>query len=658
MENPVAPGPELTSGFTPGVPTVGAAQVPAAASPEIKSLLRLAVGAIVIAALFVAQDVLIPLILAVMLSFVLSPLVNLLRRIGLSRAPAVVLSVVLALGVIVLAGMLIGSQAVSLSADAPQYVQTIEQKVQGLQTLVLGKLATVTQQLGLPRGGTADRGAVPARPTGTRALTGPSASRSAQPVLVEIAPPATSPVDVVRSIIAPVLGPLETMLIVLIVSVFILMQQDDLRDRFIRLFGSTDLHRTTLAIDDAAKRLSRYFVSQLAVNATFGVVIGLGLWALGIPSPALWGGVAGLLRFVPYIGPVLAAIAPIALAAAIDPGWRLAIYVALLFMLIEPLTGYVVEPLLYGHSTGLSPLAVIVAAIFWTWIWGPIGLILSTPMTLCLVVMGRHVKSLEFIDVLLGDRPALSAAERFYQRILAGDPDETLAQAEAILGERPLLDYYDGVVLEALKLAAEDEARGTITPARAIEMTRLILNVIGDLNGQVDAGTGGAPVEVPPPGTVACVSGRGVFDDVVAAMLVQLLKRRGVAARLVPHAAVSRGTIGQLDVAGVGAIALSYLDVAGSPAHLRYLIRRLRQHTPGAPIILGLWPAADATLQDPKARQMVGADVYVPTLRDGIAAALTALRAAAAAPAAHPEPAALAQSVAVQNAEPRPKASA
>ncbi|MEO8076109.1 MAG: AI-2E family transporter [Acidobacteriota bacterium] len=657
MENPVAPGPELTSGFTPGVPTVGAAQVPAAASPEIRSLLRLAVGAIVVAALFVAQDVLIPLILAVMLSFVLSPLVNLLRRIGLSRAPAVVLSVVMALGVIALAGMLIGSQAVSLSADAPRYVRTIEQKVQGLQTFVLGELATITQQLGLPRGGT-ERGVAPGRPTGMRALTGAPTSRSPQPVLVEIAPPETSPVAVVRSIIAPVLGPLETMLIVLVVSIFVLLQQDDLRDRFIRLFGSTDLHRTTLAIDDAAQRLSRYFVSQLAVNTTFGLVIGLGLWALGIPSPALWGGVAGLLRFVPYIGPVLAAIAPIALAAAIDPGWRLAIYVFLLFTLIEPLTGYVVEPLLYGHSTGLSPLAVIVAAIFWTWIWGPIGLILSTPMTLCLVVMGRHIKSLEFIDVLLGDRPALSAAERFYQRILAGDPDETLAQAEAFLGERPLLDYYDGVVLEALKLAAEDEARGTITPARAIEMTRLILNVIADLNGQVDAGTGGAPVEVPPPGTVACVSGRGVFDDVVAAMLVQLLKRRGVAARRVPHAAVSRGTIGQLDVAGVGAIALSYLDVAGSPAHLRYLIRRLRQHTPGAPIVLGLWPAADATLQDPKARQMVGADVYVPTLRDGIAAALTALRAAAAAPAAHPEPAALAQSVAVQNAEPHPETSA
>ena len=263
--------------------------------------------------------------------------------------------------------------------------------------------------------------------------------------------------------IEPVLGPLETTVIVIIVAIFVLMQRDDLRDRFIRLVGSTDLHRTTTAMDDAGKRLSRYFVSQLGVNACFGLVIGVGLWLIGVPAPALWGVLAGLLRFVPYVGALLAAVAPLALAAAIDPGWRTTIYVALLFVTIEPLTGYVVEPLLYGHSTGLSPMSVIVAAVFWTWMWGPVGLILSTPLTLCLVVLGRHVKSLEFLDVLLGDRPALSEADRFYQRALANDPDEALDQAEKMLADRSLVDYYDSVVLPALKLAAHDEARGTIT---------------------------------------------------------------------------------------------------------------------------------------------------------------------------------------------------
>ena len=223
------------------------------------------------------------------------------------------------------------------------------------------------------------------------------------------------------------------------------------------------------------------------VNACFGVVIGVGLWLIGVPSAALWGVLAGLLRFVPYVGPLLAAVAPLTLAAAVDPGWWTTIYVALLFVIIEPLTGYVVEPLLYGHSTGLSPMSVIVAAVFWTWIWGPVGLILSTPLTLCLVVMGRHVKSLEFFDVLLGDRPALSEVNRFYQRTLANDPDEALDQAEKMLADRSLVDYYDSVVVPGLKLAAADEARGTISRQRAAEMTRSILAVIGDLEEHVDA---------------------------------------------------------------------------------------------------------------------------------------------------------------------------
>jgi predicted PurR-regulated permease PerM len=254
----------------------------------------------------------------------------------------------------------------------------------------------------------------------------------------------------------------------LVVAIFILMQREDLRDRFIRLFGSTDLQRTTLAMDDAGQRLSRYFVSQLGVNTCFGVVIGVGLSLIGVPSAALWGGLAGLLRFVPYVGPLLAAGAPLMLAAAVDPGWWTTICVALLFVVIEPLAGYVVEPLLYGHSTGLSPMSVIGAAVFWTWIWGPVGLILSTPLTLCLVVMGRHVQSLEFFDVLLGDRPALSEVHRFYQRTLANDPDETLDQAEKMLADRSLVDYYDSVVLPALKLAAADMRLAARSAASAL----------------------------------------------------------------------------------------------------------------------------------------------------------------------------------------------
>jgi predicted PurR-regulated permease PerM len=623
-------GTELTTAGSDTTPTVGGAQVPPAASPEIKTLLRLAVAAIAVAALYVAQDVLIPITLAVMLSFVLSPLVSVLRRVGLWKGPAVIVSVLFALGVIGLVGTLIGSQAAVLARDAPQYVGTIEEKLERLQTFTASRLSSLTQQLGIARAGRPRPSAAStATPSTAPEPRGPLGGKPQQPVLVEIAKPETSPVAVARAILAPVLGPLETTLIVIIVAIFILLQQEDLRDRFIRLFGSTDLHRTTVALDDAGHRLSRFFVSQLGVNATFGLVIGVGLWMLGIPSPALWGGLAGLLRFVPYIGAVLAAVAPLTLAAAIDPGWWTAVYVALLFVIVEPLTGYVVEPLLYGHSTGLSPLSVIVAAVFWTWLWGPIGLILSTPLTLCLVVMGRHVKSLEFFDVLLGDRPALSAAERFYQRILADDPDETLDQAESILAGRSLLEYYDGVVLQAMKLAAGDVSRGTITRERSIEMTRSVLCVIDDLKGHEDtsvpSGTSLADAS-PPRGYVACVSGRGAFDDAVAAMLGQLLERRGVRTRQVTHAAVSREKIAQLDVSGLEVIALSYLELAGSPAHLRYLIRRLRLRAPKATLIVGLWPEGEAALQDRDVQKALEADVYVGSLRQAVDAVLAVLQ--------------------------------
>ena len=606
--------------------------VPAASSPELRTLVAVAVGAIVVATLYIAQDVLIPITLAVMLSFVLSPLVDVLRRIGLWRAAAVALSVLVALGAIGLIGTLLGSQAATLAADVPQYVEAVQNKVESIQALAITRIASITRLLSGDRPATAPVAVPVVRPPAgtTDAAAVAAGGTQQQPLVVELARPKSSVLAVARAVIEPVLGPLETTIIVLIVAIFILMQREDLRDRFIRLFGSTDLHRTTIAMDDAGQRLSRYFVSQLSVNACFGVVIGVGLSLIGVPSAALWGVLAGLLRFVPYVGPLLAAVAPLTLAAAVDPGWSTTIYVALLFVIVEPLTGYVVEPLLYGHSTGLSPMSVIVAAVFWTWIWGPVGLILSTPLTLCLVVMGRHVKSLEFFDVLLGDRPALSEVNRFYQRTLANDPDEALEQAEKMLADRSLVDYYDSVVLPGLKLAAADEARGTISRQRAAEMTRSILAVIGDLKEHVDAEHTGTsnqdrPKQRTSTGLVACVAGRGPFDDVVSAMLAQLLAQRGVASRRIPHISVSRETIAQLDLAAVKVVNVSYLEVGEAPAHLRYLLRRVRHRAPHATLIAGPWPKGEARLNEPEAQKTLGADRYVASLREAIDATLAAL---------------------------------
>ena len=596
----------------------GAAQIAGSSAPELKSLLGIAVGTLVIAALYFGKEVLIPITLAVMLSFVLSPVVNFLQRLRLWRAPAVILTVLAALALLGLVGTVIGSQAASLTANAPQYAQTVEAKVEGVQGFAVAKLAAVTKQLG-----SGHKPATVANRPAPGTLTPAQASAGAKrPIPVEVVQGQTSPFTIARTVLAPILSPLETTILVLIVAIFVLMQKEDLRDRFIRLFGSNDLHRTTRAMDDAGQRLSKYFLSQLAVNTCFGLVIGLGLWAIGIPSPAMWGLMAGLLRFVPYIGSLLAAIAPAALGAAVDPGWGMAIEVVALFFIVEPLTGYVVEPLLYGHSTGLSPVSVIVSAIFWTWVWGPIGLIMSTPLTLCLVVMGRHVKSLEFFDVLLGDRPALTPVESFYQRILADNPDEALAQAELLLADRPLVDYYDQVVLRGLKLAVEDQAKGTIDNPRAAKMTRSMLSVIDDLDGHIDAAASGTSSGATAGEDVrtACVSGRGPFDDAVSTMLAQLLKQRDVASRIIGNAMVSREGIAQLELGGIDVIAISYLELAGSPAELRYLIRRLRQKAPGARIVVGLWPEGEAALSDADIQRAIGADLYVGSLHAAVTA--------------------------------------
>ena len=279
--------------------------------------------------------------------------------------------------------------------------------------------------------------------------------------------PAPSVLDIGKSVLEPMLYPLATAGIILVVTIFALLQKEDLRDRAIRLFGSGDLHRTTVAMDEAGRRLSRYFLTQLGLNASFGVIVGVGLYFIGVPNPLLWGILGALLRFVPYVGSWIAAALPIVLAAAVEPGWSMAIWTAVLYAVTELIMGQAVEPLVYGHSTGLSPIAVIIAAIFWTWIWGPIGLIISTPLTLCLVVLGRHIERLEPFDVLLGDRPALTPTEGLYQRMLAGDPDEAEEQAERYLADQPLSSYYDEVVLEALRLAANDILRGTLEGSAA-----------------------------------------------------------------------------------------------------------------------------------------------------------------------------------------------
>jgi hypothetical protein len=455
-----------------------------------------------------------------------------------------------------------------------------------------------------------------------------------------------------ENLFSPVLSPLETTGIVLVVTIFTLLQKEDLRDRAIRLFGTGDLHRATVVMDDAARRLSRYFLTQLAINTSFGVVLAVGLYFIGLPSPVLWGLVGALLRFIPYIGSWIAATLPIALAAAVAPGWSLVIWTAALYSGIELMMAQVVEPLVYGHSTGLSPLAVIIAAIFWASIWGPIGLIISTPLTLCLVVLGRYVEPLEFFDVLLGDRPPLTLGEGFYQRLLADDLDEAEDQAERYLKDQPLSAYYDEVVLKGLQLATIDINRGVLSSAKVERLKENIKELVQDLAAYDDvrrataaeqktvdglAAHGKAlPKSSPPAGKifdkdgqseapVLCVAGRGPLDEAASSMLAQLLAKHGLSVRLARHEAVSRTSIGSFEVRDAAMVCICYLDINGNPAHLRYLLRRLREHLPQAQFVIGLWAAQDPILSDPHLRQIIGAGFYVSSLHEAVQACLAAM---------------------------------
>ena len=617
--------------------------------PGLSGLMTLAVGVVVLAALYVGQDVFLPVVMAILLAFVLAPFVEVLRRWRLGRVPSVIVAVLVTLGIIVSLGGIIGFQLAGLETDLPRYQSTIREKVGSLREGSMGRLPQLLKDFGRQFDKAVGE-TPPAAPPAASGTAAPPAPEEVKPMPVEVHQPDPTPAQVARNVLMPLLEPIATTGIVFVVLIFILMQREDLRDRMIRLFGASDLHRTTAAMDDAARRLSRYFLMQLGLNASFGVVAAIGLWLIGVPSPLLWGVFAALMRFVPYIGSFVAAVPPVLLAAAVDPGWSMALMTLALFLIGEPLMGHAVEPIVYGQSTGLSPFAVVISAIFWTWIWGPVGLLIATPLTLCLVVLGRHVERLEFLDVLLGDRPALTPAENLYQRMLAGDPDEALDSAELLLKERSLTSYYDEVALRGLQLAANDATRGVLTTRQLDQVRDVIRALVQDLGSHDDVEppphqTKDEPVASPASekpdikepavvgplpqqdkiadawrteGAVMCIAGRGPLDEAASEMLAQLLSKHGLGSRLIPHDAVSRRAILNLDMTGVKMVCISYLEISGTPAHLRYLLRRLKQKAPTVPVVVGLWPSEDAVLKSEAMRATLGADYYVSSMRDAV----------------------------------------
>ena len=432
-----------------------------------------------LALLYLGRQILVPVTLAVLLCFAISPLVRKLRHIGMGHVSSVLGAVACTVVVLSMLAGLIGVHALRMAASLPAYQATLEKNLRSLRILALSpmeKTWDAAEKLLDPVGSSsADADAATLEPT--------SAARSAQAIPVEVRPPKPASMERLQRLVAWLWGPIGGAGIVVVVLIFLLLERESLRDRFIRLVGGSDVRATTSALNDAGERLSRYLARQIAVNIGFGLVIWAALLCIGLPEAALVAALTALLRFVPYVGVLVAAVFAMLLALAATDGWTLVSLTGIVFLTVDLITSHVIEPRVYGQATGLSPLSIVLATLFWGWLWGPVGVIIATPLTLCLAVAGRHAESLGFLDIVLGDGPALTMAQKFYQRALSGDADEIIAGARQYLRRWSFAAYCDTVLMPALRLSRADYAKGQITLRQQAELRDAIVHVVEALNG-------------------------------------------------------------------------------------------------------------------------------------------------------------------------------
>jgi predicted PurR-regulated permease PerM len=592
------------------------------------TLPTIATSVVVIAALYFGREVFMPIAIALLLTFALAPVVSKLRKKGVPRIAAVIASVLGAFAALGLFSFIVVMQVGELANNVSTYQTNILSKISSLKDAgagagIIKKLSSVIERVG--------REIQEEEPSAE-----PGEEPEPEPLPVEIVS-SQRPIQVLQSLISALISPLATSGLIIVVVIFMLLEREDLRDRFIRLAGYGDLHRTTEALQDAGRRVGLYLLMQLVVNATYAIPITLGLWIIGIPNALLWGLLALVLRFVPYIGPAIAMLLPLFLALAVAPGWSLVLWTAGLFLAVELLSNNVVEPWLYGSRTGLSPLAIIVAAIFWTWLWGPLGLILSTPLTVCLVVLGKHVPQFEFLEVLFGNDPVLEPHARLYQRLLAGDPDEATDHAEEMLEEEYLVDFYQKVGIPALLIGEQDRKRGVLGDQQRKQVAASVLSLVANLaaiageeaheDESEETGTGpdveagnpqepGNDIDLPDGSgrSVLCVGGRGELDDAAAAMLAQVLQVQGAAVSAASFADLEPTRIRDLPLE-VDTVVISFLN-AESVRHARFVIRRLKRLRPALRVGIVFWSASDAPQDD------LNADFISTNMNDAVIGAL------------------------------------
>jgi len=595
-----------------------------AAANALVGIWGVSLAAFVIATLYFARDLLIPLALAALLTFLLAPLVTRLER-WLGRIGAVLFAMVLILAATGAAGWVLTRQLVDLATKLPDYKQNIQTKLRFFKAPTGGwfaKFSETVEELGkdLPGAQAPDISQVPGKPE-TAVLNNPNL-KPAVPVQV-IETSKAKPLQLVQVIIAPLLGPLGSAALVLLLVIFMLLKREDLRSRLIRLIGQGRIGATTRAMDDAGARVSRYLRMQLVVNVTYGIPVAIGLYFIGVPNAVLWGACAAVLRFIPYIGPWIGAAIPIALSLAVSPGWIMPLLTLGLFVVLELLSNNLMEPWLYGSSTGVSPIALIFAAVCWTWLWGPVGLVLATPMTVCLVVLGRHIPRLSFLSVVLSDEEALTPAEDCYHRLLTIGEQDEMELVEAYLKAHSLAALYDCMLIPVITAVEIDHRLDLLDDAQHALVEQGLRDIVEDLGARApvpssfDADKAVAAQTAASACRVYCLPARADRDELAGAMLVQLLRQQGFEAHSAPTNLGVAELIGLVEKAGVDAVCISVV-APSTVLHARHLCLKLRALLPEQRIVVGLWGATENVTDAARRVRDSGADEVVTTLADAV----------------------------------------
>jgi predicted PurR-regulated permease PerM len=528
-----------------------------------------------LAMLYLAREIFIPVAFALALSFILAPLATSLQRIHLGRVPSVMIVMVAVVTLAGAVGWMVANELIDVVDHLASYSENINNKIQRLRAPATGVLGRVEKNVAAIGKELAGKGTPPA--DRGRRLSGTAEN----PLPVQVMPPEPGPLVYLRDVTGPFLAPLGMFGFVLILTVFILIKREDLRNRLLRLVGVSQLHATTQALDDATQRISRYLVLQFLVNGLMGVALGVGLAMIGVPYAALWGVIAALLRLVPYVGILCAAILPFTLSLAVFDGWLHPALVLLLFFVLEVIVGNFIEPWLYGAHTGISSLGLLVSTIFWTILWGYPGLILSTPLTVLVVVLGRYVPQLSFLHIALGDQDVLTTEIQLYQRLLAMDHAEARAVVDQFLKDRPLIELYEQVMIPALILAEQERHRGTLEPSREDFIFLCLNEIIAELAEQA-----GESPKTEHSGRVFLMPAKDAADEVSGALFAQLLERDGFAVISFPAGALNDLAVLEPSVEDV--ICVSALPPFAFSAAAK-LCAQLRTRFPQVRILAGIW---------------------------------------------------------------------